>query len=171
MQIRLAATADLPTLVAIYNQAVAAGQKTGDLTPLTTADRNTWFSAHPADKYPILVACLEGQVFGYLSLAAYRPGRMAFRHTAEVSYYVDFPHHGKGVASRLMQQAIALCPSLQLKTLIAILIDSNHDSLKLLKRFNFKQWGQLPNIGDFDGVEVGHLYYGLHVEKNASDNQ
>jgi L-amino acid N-acyltransferase YncA len=36
-------------------------------------------------------------------------------------------------------------------------------SLKLLRKRGFEQWGYLPRVADFDGKEVGHLYYGRHV--------
>lgn len=164
MKIRIARIEDLGALVEIYNQAIAVGQRTADLTPVSVEDRKAWFEAHPPDRHPLLVAEQDGVLLGYLTLSAYRPGRMALRHTAEVSYYVHFDHHRQGVASHLLRQAIELCPALQLKTLIAILIDSNQASLRLLEKFGFERWGHLPRVAEFDGVEFGHLYYGLRME-------
>ncbi len=167
MNIRTAKIEDLGAMVEIYNQAIAVGQKTADLTPVSVEERKTWFEAHPADKYPILVAEEDDTILGYLTLSAYRPGRMALRHTAEVSYYVHFDHHRKGVASKLLRHAIEICPTLHIKTLFAILIDSNEASIRLLEKFGFERWGHLPGVAEFDGVEFGHYYYGLRVE-NAS---
>ena len=39
MNTRMAELKDLEALVEIYNQSIAAGQKTADLTPFTTVDR------------------------------------------------------------------------------------------------------------------------------------
>ena len=167
MNIRIAKIEDLGSIVEIYNQAIAVGQKTADLTPVSVEERKAWFEAHPADKYPILVAEQDDTILGYLTLSAYRPGRMALRHTAEVSYYVHFDHHQKGVASKLLQQAIEMCPALHIKTLFAILIDSNEASLRLLEKFGFERWGHLPRVAEFDGVEYGHYYYGLRVEASS----
>jgi L-amino acid N-acyltransferase YncA len=116
-----------------------------------------------AGEYPILIAECGDSIVGYLTISAYRPGRMALRHTAEVSYYVHFDHHNKGVASRLLQHAIGMVPSLQIKTLFAILIDSNDVSIKLLEKYGFKKWGYMPRVAEFNGIEVGHLYYGLRI--------
>ena len=165
MNIRIAKLEELQGMVDIYNQAITAGQKTADITPNATDDRKKWFKDHPPDKYPILVA-EEGQlIVGYLTISAYRPGRMALRHTAEVSFFVHSEHHRQGIATRLLQYGIDMCPSLQIKTLLAILIDSNRDSNRLLEKFSFKKWGHMPRVAEFEGVEVGHLYYGLRIEK------
>ncbi len=164
MKIRIARVEDLRALVEIYNQAIAIRQKTADITPVSVADRKAWFDEHKPDQYPILVAKQDGALLGYLTISPYRPGRMALRHTAEVSYYVHFYHHRKGVASKLLQQAIEMCPALHIKTLFAILIDSNEASLQLLEKFGFERWGHLPRVAEFDGVEFGHYYYGLRVE-------
>lgn len=166
MDIRIAKIEDLGAIVEIYNQAIAIGQKTADLTPVSVEERKAWFEAHPVDKYPILVAQQDDAILGYLTLSAYRPGRMALRHTAEVSYYVHFNHHRKGVASNLLQQAIEMCPTLQIKTLFAILIDSNEASIKLLEKFGFERWGYLPRVAEFDGLEFGHYYYGYRLPKS-----
>ena len=164
MNIRIARVDDLGPIVDIYNQAIAAGQKTADITPVTVDDRKQWFEDHTPSKYPILVAEENGSVVGYLTISGYRPGRMALRYPAEVSYFIDSGHHRRGIASRLLEYAIDLSPSLQIKTLFAILLDGNEGSIRLLEKFGFQKWGHMPRVADFDGTEVGHLYYGLRIE-------
>jgi phosphinothricin acetyltransferase len=170
MNIRIARDEDLEAIVDIYNQAISAGQKTADTTPVLIQNRKEWFKEHIPDKYPILVAERDDSVIGYLTISAYRPGRMAFRHTAEVSYYIHFDHHRQGVASSLLQHTIGKCPSLRIKTLIAILIDSNDASIRLLEKYGFEKWGQLPRIVEFDEIEFDHLYYGLKID-NANKSE
>jgi phosphinothricin acetyltransferase len=85
------------------------------------------------------------------------------RHTVEISYYVDVDHRRKGLASALVRAMIELCPPLEIRTLFAILLDDNLASIKLLESFGFEEWGSLPRVADFDGREVGQLYYGLRV--------
>ena len=144
MSIRIAKPEDLNMIVDIYNQAIAAGKRTADTIPVTIEDRKQWFEEHTPGKYPILVEEKDDLVIGYLTISAYRPGRAALRYTAEVSYFVDFDFHRQGVASRLLQYAIDLCPSLQIKTLFAILMESNTASVEQLKKFNFTHVNQLP---------------------------
>ena len=165
MNIRTATFDDIEMIVDIYNQAIAAGQRTADITPVSTEDRKKWFEDHSPDKYPILVAFEDNLIVGYLTISPYRPGRIALRHTAEVSYYIHFEHHRQGIASKLLHHAIDICPSLQIKTLFAILLDSNQGSIRLLEKFGFEKWGHLPRVAEFDGIEAGHLYYGLRIDE------
>lgn len=165
MNIRIAKLEELEAIVEIYNQAISAGQKTADITPVTTDDRKNWFQAHNPDKYPILVAEKDNVIVGYLTISPYRTGRMALRHTAEVSCFVHFEYHRQGIASNLLQHAINMYPSLQIKTLFAILIDNNQASIELMEKYGFEKWGHMPRVAEFDGIEVGHLYYGLRIEK------
>jgi len=167
MNIRIAELNDLEALVEIYNQSIAAGQKTADLTPFATDDRMEWFEGHTPDKYPILVAEKGKRIVGYLTISEYRSGRNALRHTAEVSFFIHFEYHRQGVASGLLNYAIEICPRLRIKTLFAILLDGNQESVKLLRNFGFEEWGHMPRVAEFDGIEVGHLYYGLRVNKGV----
>ncbi|MFW2405403.1 MAG: N-acetyltransferase family protein [Gammaproteobacteria bacterium] len=163
MNIRLADAADLPAVVDIYNEAIADRNATADLSPVSVEGRAAWLSEHPPDTYPVFVAERGGGVVGWCSLSPYRPGRMALRHTAEISYYIARASRGTGVGSALIAHAIERCPELGLKTLFAIVLDINPASPSILGKFGFEEWGRLPGVADFDGVECGHLYYGLRV--------
>lgn len=163
IDIRVAAENDIAAITDIYNQAVALKSATADISPVSEDSRRAWLSEHDADTYPVFVADRRGAVVGYASLSPYRPGRMALRHTAEISYYVHEDFRGVGVGSRLIEHAIGQCPRLGLKTLFAILLDINSDSIRLLERFGFCEWGHMPGVADFDGLECGHLYFGRRV--------
>ena len=80
-----------------------------------------------------------------------------------MSYYVDGAHRRRGVASALIARSIERCDALAFNTLLTILLDDNQASIALLRKFGFEQWAHLPGVADFDGREVGHLYYGLRV--------
>ena len=163
MIIRLAQLDDLPTIVDIYNQSIPSKQATGDTQPVRLEDRLTWFQEHRPQQYPIFVADVDGQVVGWCSLSPYRPGRAALRFTAEISYYIAFASHRQGIGTALVEHALAACPALQIKHVFAIVLEGNQASLTLLQKMGFEQWGYLPRVADFDGKEVGHLYYGRHV--------
>ncbi len=158
---RTAEPQDLAAIVEIYNQAIAI-HSTGHLDPLSEDDQRQWFEDHASD-YPILVAAVDDTVVGWASFSSYRSGRGAFRHTAEISYYVDAAHRRQGVASELIARSIERCAALGFKTLVAILLADNQASITLLVKFGFERWAHLPDIADFDGREVGHVFYGLRV--------
>ena len=161
--IRLAQIGDLPAIVDIYNQSIPSQQSTGDLQPVRLEDRVTWLEEHRADELPIFVAEVDGEVAGWCSLSAYRPGRAALRFTREISYYIALPYQRQGIGTALIEHALTACPALQIKHLFAIVLEGNEASLKLLEKMGFEQWGYLPRVADFDGKEVGHMYYGRHV--------
>lgn len=163
MLIRLARPDDLPAIVGIYNQSIPSKQSTGDTQPLRVEDRKTWFAEHRSDEHPIFVAEVDEQVAGWCSLSPYRPGRAALRFTAEISYYIDFSYHRKGVGTALVEHTLAACHALEIRHLFAIVLEGNQASLRLLEKMGFEQWGYLPKVASFDGKEVGHLYYGRHV--------
>ncbi len=85
------------------------------------------------------------------------------RHTAEITYYVRPDQRRQGVGAALVQRCVELSPKLDIRTLFAIILDDNDPSIRLLREFDFELWGQLPGVADFDGREVGHVYYGRRL--------
>ena len=164
MNIRLAGLEDLPSIVEIYNQAVTIGMRTGDLNPFSPAERLSWFEAHSPEKYPIFVATIQETVVGYLALNPYRPGRLAFEHTAEMSCYIHNSYHRCNIGSRLMEHTIQIAPTLGISILLCILLEGNVGSVKLLEKHGYQKWGCLPQVACFDGLRVNHLYYGLQLD-------
>lgn len=163
LKLRIAKLEDLPPIVEIYNQAVPSHRSTANTTPWTVEARKKWFDEHEPDRRPIFVAELAGCVVGWCSLSVYRPGRAALRFTAEISYYVDTAHQGQGIGQALIRHALDASPSLEIKNVIAVLLDRNEPSRKLLEKLGFGQWGYLPRVLDFDGEECGEFYYGKRV--------
>ena len=158
--IRLATAADLPAINAIYNQAVARRFLTADLQPVSMERRLDWFAAHDPARYPVYVYEEQGQVLGWLSLSAYRPGRQGLQDVAEISYYVDEARQGMGIGSQLMAHAIAESRRMKKRVLFAVIIEGNAASLALLQKFAFQQWGYLPQVVSCAGQLRGQIYLG-----------
>lgn len=163
VKIRIAEFDDLPAIVEIYNQAVPSYQSTARTEPVTVDDRKSWFYEHDPNKHPIFVAEVGSLVIGWCSLSVYRPGRPALRFTAELSYYVDTNHQRQGIGYELVKHALEVSPSLGIKNIVAVLIDRNEGSRKLLEKLGFEKWGYLPRVLDFFGQERGEFYYGKRV--------
>lgn len=163
MCIRLAKYDDLEVLVEIYNQAIETKRCTADTETFSVEERISWFKDHQSLEYPLYVYEVDDKVVGYLYFSGYRPGRKAMRFTAEVSYYIHNDYQRQGIGSKFMKFAIEKSKELNYKTLIAILLEWNTPSIKLLEKFGFKEWGRLLNIADFDGETCSHLYYGLKL--------
>jgi L-amino acid N-acyltransferase YncA len=157
--IRSATLSDLPRIVEIYNQAIAARNATADTLSFTVEDRLDWFHIHLQDEYPIYVYETVGQVLGWLSVSPYR-GRPALERTAEVSYYVDYAVHRRGIGSAMLQHALSDAPRISKHVYIAILLEWNTSSIHLLEKFGFKRWGYMPEVAEFNGRLCGQYYYG-----------
>jgi phosphinothricin acetyltransferase len=119
-----------------------------------------WFRQHTPEQNPIYVYEAAGQVDGWVSLSAYRPGRAGLKDTAEISYYVDDRNQGKGIGSRLVSHAVAEAARLGKRVLLAMILEGNTASISLLKKFGFEQWGFLPSVYQAEGVTRGHIYMG-----------
>jgi len=163
ISICIAELTDLPAIVGIYNQAVPTYQSTANTELVTVEDRKKWFLEHERDKHPIFVAKIGGIIVGWASLSVYRPGRFALRFTKEISFYVDSDYQRQGVGSALLRHIIRVCPSLNIKNIVAVVIDQNIASKSLLENFDFQQWGYLPCVLDFSGNELGEFYLGLRI--------
>jgi len=165
VSIRQATRGDLHRLTAIYNQAVEAGLRTADTRTHTPIERRKWLENHlNSHRHPVFVATVREEIAGYLSISPYRKGREALRFAVEISYYVDFDLHRKGIGSALMDHALTFSKEKGLKTLFAILLETNTASIALLTKYGFEKWARLPNIADFGGIEISQVYYGKRLK-------
>ena len=164
MIIRIANIEDLKQITEIYNQAIPSQKSTGHTEPLKIEDQKEWLQKHDPKKYPVYVSEINNEVIGWCSLSPYREGRMAFKHTAEISYYIDHKYHRKAIASKLLNHAIEQCKSLQLTTLVAFLMEHNIPSILFLEKHGFAKWGLLPKIANFNGKEFNHVIFGKHID-------
>lgn len=162
-KVTLARLKDLDEITKILNQAIKWGNANAYTNTFKSAERLQWFNDHVHGKFTIYVFKEDTQVLGYLSISPYRQGRGAFKHTAEVSYYVDFNHHKKGIASQLMQKAFEHCSTWKIKTLLAFLYNHNEPSITFLKKFGFEEWGLFPRTAVSNGKEFDHVVYGKRV--------
>lgn len=159
-RIKRASISHLPSIVDIYNQAIRKKFATADMTEYSVEGKLDWFQKHD-DQHPVFVA-LEGSVVtGWYSLTEYREGRQAFSGVREVSYYVRDTHQQRGIGSMLLGHAIERAAQMQVEHLVAIILDRNEGSIRLLKKYGFQLWGHLPGIANFDGDRCAHQYYGL----------
>lgn len=161
--IRLATIEDIESVVEIYNQAIEAGFQTAFMERQSVTDRMGWFKEHLVAAYPIFVYVIEGKVAGWFSISPYRAGRAALRYTVEISYFVHNAYHKRGIGPQLLEHGLKACRELKYKTAIAIILDKNIPSIKLMDKFGFEKWAFLPDIADFDGVECSQLYYGIKL--------
>jgi L-amino acid N-acyltransferase YncA len=165
-QIRIATTADLPAIVAIYNATIPTRQSTADLEPVSVASRRPWLARHDPERRPCWVLEDGGVIAGWLSLENYKE-RAAYSITAEVSVYIDLAQRRKGHARRLLAHAIERAPSFGLERVVAVIFGHNEASIALFERAGFERWGLLPGITRLDGVAADIVILGRAVGQPA----
>lgn len=163
-----ATLADLPEIVAIYNETIAGRMVTADLEPVTVESRMRWFEEHSPDFRPLWVMRLEGRVIAWISFQSFY-GRPAYLATAEISIYISGAYRGKGIGSRLLERAIQASPGIQVKTLLGFVFGHNEPSLALLRKFGFEDWALLPRVANLDGVERDLIILGRRVEPDVGN--
>ena len=167
MIIRDALESDLPAIIDIYNATVPTRIVTAELEPTTVEARLPWFLEHSPDQHPFWVAECDGRVIGWLDFKKFLP-RCAYRGTAEISVYVDQKFRRRGVAHRLLEEAIARSPSLGITAIVGLIFGHNQPSLKLFERLGFQRWGLLPGIARLDGLERDLVVMGRHCPARAT---
>jgi phosphinothricin acetyltransferase len=167
-KIRLAKKYDLPAIVDIYNQAIRLGFATGHTKEFSVEQRRMWFDGFNPDNYPIYMLEVGHQAIGYGTLSPWRPGRQAMQAIAEVSFFLGERFMGAGHGSWLLGKLIEEAKQLGFMALIAILIEDNKASIRLLKKFEFEKWGHFPNLVQLKEHMSGQLIFGRRL--TSSDN-
>jgi phosphinothricin acetyltransferase len=164
---RVAQEADLPAIVAIYNETIPSRLVTADLEPVSVESRRAWFADHRRATRPLWVVEREDGPAAWLSFSSFY-GRPAYDATAEVSVYVAARARRRGIAAYLLHAAAAAAPQLGLRTLLGFIFSHNGPSLELFAKFGYAQWGRLPRVARLDGVERDLVIVGRRVLEGAT---
>lgn len=144
--IRPAAEADLPAILAIYNDAVAKTTAIWNDQPVDLANRRAWFHARAAQGFPVLVAEEDGLTVGYGSFGDFRPFD-GYRFTVEHSVYVAEGVRRRGIASALLASLEERARDLGKHVMVAGIASDNDASLRLHERLGFVETGRMPEVG------------------------
>ena len=194
MYIRPATESDLKAIVEIYNSTIDSRVATADIHPVDVESRLSWFHDRDFARRPIWVVDLDpkigkledpgieklgeskivnlfsrrsqDKIIAWLSFKDFY-GRPAYRYTAEISIYVAQDYRGQGIADGLMKRAIAQCPQLRIKSLLAFVFGHNIPSINLFAKHGFTRWGLLPQIAEMDKTERDLLILGRRIKTSS----
>jgi L-amino acid N-acyltransferase YncA len=152
MTIRHAQPDDLPAIVAIYNAAIPGRMATADTQPVSVASREEWFRGFDPASRPLWVLVEKGRITGWLGLRSFY-GRPAYHRTVESAVYVAPEFRRRGIARRLLAHALAECPALGVRNVLAFVFAHNTPSVDLFAKHGFERWGLLPKVCELDGLE------------------
>lgn len=144
--IRRATEADLPAILAIYNDAILHTTAVYDYTPHTLAMRQSWLAAKQADGLPVFVADDAGAVVGFSSLGPFRAWA-AYKYTVENSIYIAPDRRGQGIGKLLLPPLIAAATAMDMHAIIAGVDAQNIASYKLHRAFGFEEVAHFREVG------------------------
>ncbi len=147
INIRPAQISDLPTILAIYNDAVLTTTASWDYEPSTLEQRTQWFHQHDEEGLPVLVAVnADGMVVGWGSLSKFRE-KIGYQFTVEHSVYVAADQRRQGVGRLLVLALIDAARDLGKHIIIGGLDATNEPSLKLHKALGFEEVARMKQVG------------------------
>ncbi len=151
-KIRKATLKDLKEITDIYNEAILKTVATFDTEIKSLDEQKIWFDNHGA-KNPIIVAEQNEIVIGWASLSQWSD-RCAYSDTAEISLYVKSKYQGKGIGKKLIESILKEGKKVGLHAIIARITQGNKLSVRLHKKFGFKQIGVMKEVGQKFGKRL-----------------
>ncbi len=151
--IRPATEADLPAILAIYNDAVTKTTAIWNEAPSDLASRQVWFAERRRSDFPVLVADDAGKVLGYGSFGEFRPFE-GYRFTVEHSVYVLDEAQGRGIGKMLLKALIEEARRLGKRVMVGAIDASNYASLALHETMGFEETGRMPGVGEKFGKRL-----------------
>jgi L-amino acid N-acyltransferase YncA len=147
ISIRAAVDADIPTITAIYNDAVVSTVAVWNDDTVDEDDRRSWLQAHRRPGTCALVAEDDaGTVLGYATYGAFR-SYDGFRHTVENSIYVDGRSRAGGVGTALLTALVDHARDNGKHVMVAAIEGGNTASIRLHTKVGFEECGTVRQVG------------------------
>ena len=170
MHIRAATEADLPAILAIYNEVIANTTAVYSERAVSLEDRLAWFEGRRTSGFPVLVAvaaqdagdaapgsnapgstapgstALGSVVVGFASFGDFRAWP-CYRHTVEHSVHVAAGRRGEGVGRALLGALLPLAAAQDKHVMIAGVDADNAASIGLHERMGFERVAHLRQVG------------------------
>jgi len=146
MEILDATSADLPGLLAIYNDVIATSTAVYTTEPATLDDRTSWWRQRVAQGYPVLVARDDSGVAGFSTFGDFRawPG---YRFTVEHSVHVRADRRGQGLGAALVSALFPRAAALGKHMMVAGIDAANLGSIRFHEKLGFRNAGCLREVG------------------------
>lgn len=146
MIIREATEQDLRSILEIYNDVIINTTAVYDYDPHTFQMREDWFAAKKRQKFPVLVAEMDGEVIGFSSFGPFRAWA-AYQYSVENSVYVAANARGNGVGRALLKPLIVAAKALGVHTMLAGIDADNNISIRLHQSCGFREVARIKEVG------------------------
>ena len=154
--IRIATTADIPGMLAIYGPYILETAYTFEYTVPTEAEFTDRFTSYTR-QFPWLVWEADGAILGYAYGSA--PfSRAAYQWCCEVSVYLHPSAQGRGIGKRLYAALEAILLRQGYRVIYALVSMENTGSIRFHQQLGYRQVTVMPDCGLKFGRWVGIVY-------------
>ena len=160
--IHFAAPHHAKAICAIYNYYVLNSVATFEEEPVTEEDMEQRI-IETTESYPWLVWEVDGAILGYAYANRWKV-RAAYRHTVEVSVYIDNACMGQGIGKQLYQALFAELGKMNIHSIIGGVADDNPASTALHTSFGFKKVAHFKETGYKFNRWIDVVYYQLVLQ-------
>ena len=108
-----------------------------------------WDSKHLS--HSRFVSEQEGIITGWAALTPFS-ARDVYKGVAELSIYVAADFRGRGIGSALMEEIVISSEANGIWTLVSSVFPENESTLRLHKKFGFREIGRREKIAQLDGI-------------------
>jgi L-amino acid N-acyltransferase YncA len=142
-----ATEADLPALLAIFNDVVATSTAIYQDAPASLEERTAWWRARRDGGFPVLVARADdGATIGYASYGPFHE-RSGYAGTVEHTVMLAAEARGRGLGSALVAALLERAAHEGLHAMIGLVDGENTGSIRMHERLGFVEVGRLPEVG------------------------
>ena len=155
--IRAATANDAEQLARIYNHYITNTVVTFDEATVSAAEMEARLAETTAANLPWLVAQLTPGVCGFAYASRWK-GRCAYRHSVEVTVYLDVAAVGRGLGTLLYTELFARLRALGCHAIIGGISLPNAASVALHEKFGLRKVAHFSEVGFKFGrwVDVGY---------------
>lgn len=147
--IRIATLDDAVAIAEIYNQGIEDRVATYESDLRTAEDQQAWLRAI-ADRYPAVVAQIDGEIVGWAGVGPYR-ARECYCGIGEFSMYVRRDWRRRGVGDLLLAGLISEAERMGLWKLLSRIFPFNEASRALCRKHGFREVGVYEKHARLDG--------------------
>jgi L-amino acid N-acyltransferase len=144
--IAAATRAQLPEILAIYNEVIRNTTAVYSDREVTLEDREKWFDAKVAQGFPVLVAADSSGVVGFGTLGEFRAWP-CYRHSVEHSVHVRSDRRRRGAGRALVLALIDAAAAMHKHVMIAGIDAENVTSISLHENLGFEVVGHFHEVG------------------------
>jgi phosphinothricin acetyltransferase len=162
MTVRPVTAAQLPEILAIFNEAIAHTTALYDYEPRTLEKVNQWYEERLQNDFPVIGAFDEADtLLGFATYSSFR-AHEGYKFTVEHSVYVRTDVRGQGIGKTLLTALIAEARKRPVHSLIGVIDTENTISIHLHEKLGFQFCGKIPQSGFKFDRWLDIVFYQLH---------